>query len=56
MYEMASAGRELTSVIPDEDDSCYHHVKDDAVLRALKLIFSKTIEEDYQSSLLEVSQ
>lgn len=54
MYEMASAGQELTSVIPDDDDSCYRHVKDETVLRVLKRVFSKTAEEDYHASLLEV--
>jgi hypothetical protein len=57
IYEMASEGRELTSVIPADDSSDYSHVKDREVERVLRLIFSKATEYgEYQIFMQEVSK
>jgi len=53
---MASKGRELTSIVPESDDDCYKHVKDKEVLRVLKLIFRKVLQDDYETSIKEVRQ
>ena len=51
---MASKGRELTSLVPDEDDEDYKHVKSKEVQKALKIIFEKASHHDHQESLKEV--
>ena len=55
IYEMGSGGRELASIVPDEDDPGYKHVESKEVVRVLRLIFSKVYEEGYQNSLEQVS-
>ena len=55
IYEMGSGGRELASIVPEDDDPGYKHVRSSEVVSVLRFIFSKVYEENYQSSLKQVS-